>query len=87
MGKFGTRGTSSGQLKNPTGVATYMYGFILVTEENNRVSIFDKDGRFLHSFGSKGTGNGQFLLPRGIAISPIGDIYICDSNNERIQIF
>ena len=88
VGKFGTRGTSSGQLKNPTGIATDMYGFILVTEENNnRVSVFDKDGQYLHCFGSKGSSHGQFLSPRGIIISPIGDIYICDSNNERIQVF
>ena len=88
VGKFGTRGTGSGQLKHPTGVATDMYGFILVTEEqNNRVSIFDKDGQYLHCFGSKGSGHGQFSLPRGIAISPTGDMYICDSGNERIQVF
>ena len=88
VGKFGTKGTSSGQLKNPFGIATDTYGFILVTEENNnRVSIFDKDGEHLHCFGSKGSGHGQFSLPRGIVISPIGDIYICDSSNERIQVF
>ena len=88
VGKFGTRGTGSGQLKNPTGIATDMYGFILVTEENNnRVSVFDKDGQYLHCFGSKGSSHGQFSSPRGIVISPIGDIYICDSNNERIQVF
>ena len=88
VGKFGTRGTGNGQLKNPTGIATDVYGFIFVTEEqNNRVSVFDKYNNFLHSFGSKGSGHGQFLLPRGITVSPTGDVYICDSNNERIQIF
>lgn len=88
VGKFGTQGSSSGRLKNPTGIVINIYGFILVTDEhNNRVSIFDKHGEFLHSFGSKGSGHGQFSLPHGIAISPIGDIYVCDSNNERIQIF
>ena len=65
-----------------------MYSFILVTEnDNKRVSIFDKDGVFVHCFGSKGSGHGQFSSPRGIAISPTGDIYISDRGNKRIQIF
>ena len=88
MGKFGTQGTGRGQLSSPVGIATDMYGFILVTENgNHRVSIFDKDGVFVHCFGSNGSGHGQFSSPRGIAISPTGDIYISDSNNKRIQIF
>ena len=86
MGKFGTQGTSKGQLTNPSGIATDM-GFSLVTENNNRVSIFDKDGIFIHSFGSRSSDHGQFASPRQIAISPTGDIYICDTDNKRIQIF
>ena len=53
----------------------------------NCVSIFHKDGVFVHCFGSKGFGHGQFSFPRGIAISPTGDIYISDNDNKRIQIF
>ena len=87
VGKFGTQGTGRGQLTNPSGIATDMYGFILVTENNNRVSIFDKDGISIHSFGSKGSDHGQFSSPRQIAINPTGDIYICDTHNKRIQIF
>ena len=88
VGKFGTQGTSREQLSKPVGIATDMYGFILVTEYgNNRVSIFDKDGVFMYCFGSTGSGHGQFSSPLGIAISPTGDIYISDCNNKRIQIF
>ena len=89
VGKFGRQGTGRGQLSSPpVGIATDMYGFILVTEDdNNRVSIFDKDGVFVHCFGSKGSGHSQFSSPRGIAISPTGDIYISDRENKRIQIF
>ena len=86
VGKFGTRGTGRGQLCNPVGVATDMYGFIPVTDYNHPVTIFDKDGIFVHSFGSKGSGHGQFHNPWGIAISPTGDIYISDGN-KKIQIF
>ena len=54
---------------------------------NNRVSIFDKDGVFIHSFGSYGSGHGQFSWPTGIAINPTGHIYIGGRDNKRIQIF
>ena len=88
VGKFGAQGTGRRQLRNPNGIITDMYGFIIVTEYgNNRVSIFDKNGDFVYSFGSKGCGHGQFSSPHGIAISPTGDIYISDYRNNRIQIF
>ena len=88
MGKFGIRGSGRGQLYWPNGITADMYGFILVTESgNNCVSIFDKDGIFIHSFGSRGSGHGQLSSPRQIAVSPTGDIYICDTDNKRIQIF
>ena len=87
VGEFGTQGTGRRQMSNPSGIATDMYGFILVSDGNNRISVFNKDGVFLHSFGSKGSGHGQFLTPRQIAFNLTGDIYICDAGNKRIQIF
>ena len=81
-------GNEWGQLSYPSGIAADMYGFILVTEySTNHVSVFDKDGVFIHNFGAYGTSYGQFSSPRGIAISPAGDIYICDMLSQRIQIF
>ena len=88
ISKFGTRGTSRGQLSKPFSLTVDMYGFIFITEkENNRVSVFDKDGVFVHRFGCKGSTNGQFSSPYGIALSPNGSIYVTDFNNKRIQIF
>ena len=80
--------TGRQQLSHPCGIGTDVYGFIFVSEHTkNRVSIFNKEGVFIHSFGSKGSGHGQFSGPQGIAISPAGDIYVCDTGNKRIQIF
>jgi len=88
VGKFGTPGNSRGELGSLHGIATDMYGFILVAEyRNHHVTIFDKHGVFIHSFGSRGSDHGQFLSPLGLAISPTGDIYINDHDNKRIQIF
>ena len=83
--KIDSKGTKP---SGPIGVATDIYGFILVTMYNmNSVSIFYEDGAFIHSFGSSGSGQGQFSYPCGIAISPTGDVYLCDAVNKRIQIF
>ena len=77
-----------GQLSNPSSLAIDMYGFILITEENNhRVSVFNKDGVFIHCFGFKGSANGQFSSPHGIALSPNGSVYVTDHYNEKIQNF
>ena len=87
VGKFGTQGTGRGQLSYPSGIATDMYGFILVTEDGkNHVTIFNnKEGVFIHSSGSKGYDHGQFSSPHGIAVDPTGDIYVSDAGNKRIQ--
>ena len=87
VGRFGTYGTGRGQLNNPYGVAVDLYGFILVGDYNNRVSIFDKNGNFVHCFGSQGSAVGQFQYPHGIAVSANGNVYIGDHNNKRIQVF
>ena len=83
----GTQGCGRGQLCKPSSVVD-TYGFIFVTEGgNHRLSIFDKDGNFVHSFGSKGSANGEFSCPVRIALSPNGSVYISDCYNQRIQIF
>ena len=87
VGKFGTYGAGRGQLQRPDGVAVDLYGFILVSDYNDRVSIFDKNGNFVHSFGSYGTAIGQFQYPFGIAVSANGNVYVSDNNNKRIQVF
>ena len=84
------KGSDKGELYCPAGVAVDEYGCILVIEGvNHRVSIFDKDGVFVHCFGSKGFAEGQFHTNEslGIALSPDGNIYISDYYNKRIQIY
>ena len=88
VGKFGTPGCGSGQLKHPYSLTTDLNGFIIVADSgNHRISIFDKDGNYIHCFGSNGSVNGQFSYPDGIALSPDGSMYVSDTWNKRIQIF
>ena len=72
-------------LNNPTALTIDMSsGLIFVI--NHRVSVFDKDGVFVHRFGSYGSAVGQFFSPYGIAVSPNNDVYVADYGNRRVQI-
>ena len=87
VGKFGTPGPNRGQLYSPFSLATDENGFILVSDANHRVSVFDHVSNFIHCFGSYGSGSGQFNIPSGIALNPNGNIYVSDLHSKRIQIF
>ena len=50
------------------------------------VSIFDKDGIFIHCFGSRGSSAGQLQQSSGIARSPNGSVFVCDHDNKGIQL-
>lgn len=73
-------------LNYPAALTIDLCGFILVGC-NHHVSVFDKDGVFIHSFGSKGSAEGQFLQPRGVAVSSNNDVFVVDFDNKRVQIF
>ena len=76
-----------GQLYNPSGVTVDLYDSIFVTDTGNHcVSIYNKDGIFMHCFGSSGSVVDQFE-PYGIAVSGYGNIYVSDYSNKRVQIF
>ena len=71
-------------------MAIDLYGYILVTEYGqNRISIFDGDGIFIHCFKSGDSCNADEFIPHGIACScsPNGGVYVCDQSNKKIQIF
>ncbi len=91
--EFGRNGTGDGEFIFPTDVAFITKGGqtrILVSEYggNDRVSIFDSDGKFIRSFGTPGEGEGQFSRPAAIAVdAPRGVIYIADACNHRIAVY
>ncbi len=54
---------------------------------NNRVVVFDEQGKFSFAFGGKGAGKGFFNAPLGITTDSQGNVYVADSGNRRVQIF
>ena len=54
---------------------------------NNRIEIFDADGKFIRTFGKAGDGPGYFARPKGIAVDGDGHVWVADGIQERVQVF
>jgi len=91
--KIGTTGhnhelTSSGDFAKPTGLAVDQEGNLYVADTlNNRIEIFDADGKFISVFGKSGDGPGYFARPKGVAIDGDGHIWVADGMQDRVQVF
>jgi DNA-binding beta-propeller fold protein YncE len=80
--------TSPGDFARPGGVAVDHEGNLYVTDTlNNRVEIFDGDGKFISTFGKAGDGPGYFSRPKGVAIDGDGHIWVVDGMEDRVQVF
>jgi sugar lactone lactonase YvrE len=91
--KIGTSGhnhelTTPGDFAKPTGVAVDAEGNLYVCDTlNNRIEVFDADGKFIRAFGKAGDGPGYFSRPKGIAVDGDGHIWIADGMQDRVQVF
>ncbi len=75
----GAKGSQPGQLQRPHGVALDSRGRILINDsDNQRVSIFDKDGRFVEAWPYPSRG--------GIAVAGDDTVYISDVNAGIVNI-
>ena len=83
-GKFiriigGVKGAAPGQLQLPHGIVVDSKGRILVGDsDNKRISVFDKDGKFVE--------NWPFLSRGGMLITADDTVYVSDVNNGGITI-
>ncbi len=69
----GRKGSAPGELQVPHGVAVDPQGRVLVADsDNKRVSVFDKDGRFVKVIAAPSRG--------GLAATADGTIYVSDVN-------
>jgi streptogramin lyase len=75
----GVKGSQPGQLQLPHGVALDSQGRILVNDsDNKRVSVFDKEGKFVESW--------PFPSRGGIAVTADDTVYVSDVNVGVVNI-
>src|SRR5579871_1483982 len=80
--------TTPGDFGGPQGVAVDKDGDVYVTDTmNNRVEIFDADGKFITQFGRHCDGVGCFARPKGIAVDGDGHTWVADAMNDSLQVF
>jgi peptidylamidoglycolate lyase len=75
----GVKGSQPGQLQLPHGVALDSSGRLLVNDsDNKRVSVFDKEGRFVETWPYPSRG--------GIAVTPDDTVYVSDVNDGIVNV-
>ena len=97
LGKAG--GNRPGQTADPSSffqpndVITNDRGEIFVVEGHGdnaaiqRLSKFDRTGKFIKATGERGNGPGQFIQPHALAFDSKGRLFVADRSNNRIQIY
>jgi len=91
--KLGTTGhkhelTTPGDFAKPTGLAVDADGNLYVCDTlNDRIEVFDADGKFVTAYGKNGDAPGYFSRPKGIAVDNDGHIWVADGMQDRVQVF
>jgi DNA-binding beta-propeller fold protein YncE len=96
LGKPGVKGNPPEALTEPTDVLTDpANGDVYVAESHTdvnapnlvgRISVFDKDGKFIRTIGKTGTAPGEFRTPHALRWDSQGRLIVADRHNHRIQI-
>jgi ABC-type Fe3+ transport system permease subunit/sugar lactone lactonase YvrE len=86
--RWGGQGTGPGEFIYPTDVAFDEKGNVFVSEygDNDRIQVFDPQGKFLYTFGRPGRGPGELARPQSMVIDG-GLVYVTDASNHRIAVF
>lgn len=96
LGTTMQKGNDATHLNLPSGIAILRSGNMVVTDGygNNRVILFDKNGKFIKQVAKgaggpedKGTGPGEWNLPHKLAVDAQENLYVIDREGHRLQVF
>ena len=83
--KFGKQGEGDGEFNYPRFLSVTQSKHLLVCDgNNNRIQVFEIDGKFVGKFGTKGS---KFNYLFSTAVLGNDQIVVSEYNNHRIQIF
>ena len=85
---IGRGGSGDGQFMWIAGIALDKEENLYVSDDYlHRISIFDKDGKFLGEWGTPGSRPGELKGPNDLALDRDDNVYVVDAFNHRIQKF
>lgn len=85
---FGKRGSGSGKLGVPSGIAADAKGNLFVADKLRCVVlIFNKDGQFLKEFGFRGFGPGNLIVPSDVVIDGRQRVYVSQLRARGVSVF
>jgi DNA-binding beta-propeller fold protein YncE len=88
LGPIGGFGADDGKFQLPGAIILDRDENLFVSDEGlHRITVLDKDGKFLEKWGEHGEAAGQLNRPSGIAFDAEGNLYVADTMNHRIQKF
>lgn len=86
--QFGIYADSTmGTLLKPMAVTVFERKIFVSDTDNQRVAVFDYDGKPLYTFGKSGVGQGEFQFPYGITVDNAGKVYVADLYSGKISVF
>lgn len=90
LAEIGEPGEADGQFIAPNNVAIDDDGNVYVSDSgNNRIQIFDKNGKFQRIINGSTDGKGQsiFINPRGVGVDGRGNVYIVNNLSHNVYVF
>ncbi|PAE44463.1 6-bladed beta-propeller [Bacillus sp. 7884-1] len=88
--EVGKPGVNDGEFNSPNGITADEEGNIYVVDTGNqRVQIFDKQGKFVKIINGSNDGKGEsvFVNPRGIGIDSTGKMYVVSNLTHMVYGF
>ena len=87
-GAIGGHGRGDGQMVSPAALAFDSDDNLYLADDAlQRITIYDREGRFLSKWGTAGAGDGEIDGPSGLAFDDGGNLLVVDHKNHRVQRF
>lgn len=74
-------------IKAPGGLRIYDEKLYVTDIKENKLFVFDFEGKKLMEIGGAGKDDGKFIAPNAVAVDKDNQIYVTDSGNNRVQVF